>query len=76
MTDSRTSQPCSNHPDGETRVLLDPNAVRGWQQLFPGLSISEDGKLMAYGLSTAGSDWQEWKVRDVEKCEDLPSEMD
>ncbi len=28
--------------------------------------------MMAYGLSSAGSDWQEWKVRDIESGRDLP----
>ncbi|MBW4637138.1 MAG: prolyl oligopeptidase family serine peptidase [Gloeocapsa sp. UFS-A4-WI-NPMV-4B04] len=58
--------------DAEPRVLLDPNKLsEDGTVALSGLSISEDGNLMAYGLSTAGSDWQEWKVRDVEKCEDL-----
>jgi prolyl oligopeptidase len=49
-------------------VLLDPNKLsEDGTVALSGLSISEDGNLMAYGLSTAGSDWQEWKVRDVEK---------
>ena len=54
------------------RVLLDPN------QLSPdgtialvGYSISDDGNLMAYGLSASGSDWMEWKVRDVATGKDL-----
>jgi prolyl oligopeptidase len=41
--------------------------------LFLVLSISEDGNLMAYGLiHISGSDWNEWKVRDVETGVDLP----
>ena len=30
-----------------------------------GYSISDDGNLMAYGIAASGSDWNEWKVRDV-----------
>jgi prolyl oligopeptidase PreP (S9A serine peptidase family) len=30
-----------------------------------GSAVSDDAKLFAYGLATAGSDWQQWKVRDV-----------
>jgi len=40
-----------------------------------GIAISQDGELMAYGLSTSGSDWQEWKVRDVETGIDLPDQL-
>ncbi|MGA7932307.1 MAG: prolyl oligopeptidase family serine peptidase [Kovacikia sp.] len=58
--------------DDEPRVLLDPNTLSPDGTIaLSGLAISEDGKLMAYGLSTSGSDWQEWKVRQVETGEDL-----
>ena len=58
--------------DDKPRVLLDPNmlsedgtvALSGWE-------VSEDGKRMAYGLATSGSDWQEWRVRNVETGKDL-----
>ena len=36
-----------------------------------GFAVSEDGKYLAYGLSTSGSDWQEWKVREIETGNDL-----
>ena len=62
--------------DAEPRVLLDPNTLSADGTVaLSGLSISEDARLMAYGLSTAGSDWQEWKVRDVETGEDLPDHL-
>lgn len=52
--------------DAEPQVLLDPNKLSAEGTVaLAGYSISEDGNLMAYGISTAGSDWQEWKVRDV-----------
>jgi prolyl oligopeptidase len=55
------------------RVLLDPNKLStDGTVALSGLSISDDGKLMAYGLAGAGSDWQEWKFRSVETGEDLP----
>src|SRR5438477_273631 len=31
---------------------------------------------MAYGLATAGSDWQQWKVREVETGKDRPDLLD
>ncbi|NJR38655.1 MAG: S9 family peptidase [Leptolyngbyaceae cyanobacterium CSU_1_4] len=62
--------------DAEPKVLLDPNTLSGDGTVaLSGLSISEDARLMAYGLSTAGSDWQEWKVRDVETGEDLSDHL-
>ncbi|MFS8830176.1 prolyl oligopeptidase family serine peptidase, partial [Synechococcus sp. R8-2] len=33
------------------------------------------GRYLAYGLSCSGSDWQEWKVRDIETGEDLPDHL-
>jgi len=55
------------------RVLLDPNKLSTDGTIaLTGYSITDDGNLMAYGLSTAGSDWQDWKVRDIESGRDLP----
>ncbi|CAA9379332.1 MAG: Prolyl endopeptidase [uncultured Phycisphaerae bacterium] len=52
--------------DGEPRVLLDPNTLSpdGTVALTRAV-VSDDGRLMAYGLASAGSDWQEWRVREV-----------
>lgn len=62
--------------DAEPRVLLDPNKLSDDGTVaLSGLAISDNGKLLAYGLSTSGSDWQEWKVRDVETCEDLQDHL-
>ncbi|HAZ43214.1 MAG TPA: S9 family peptidase [Cyanobacteria bacterium UBA11369] len=62
--------------DGEPKVLLDPNKLSDDGTVaLSGIAISEDGNLMAYGLSTSGSDWQEWKVRDVETGEDLSEHL-
>jgi len=52
--------------DSEPRVLLDPNTLsQDGTVALTGTSISHDGTLLAYGLAAAGSDWQEWRVRDV-----------
>ena len=47
-------------------VLLDPNtfSVDGTVALS-GSEFSDDGSLLAYSVSSSGSDWQEWHVRDV-----------
>lgn len=57
-------------------VLLDPNTLSADGTVaLSGLSVSQNGKLLAYGLSTSGSDWQTWKVRDVETGKDLPDQI-
>jgi len=62
--------------DGEARVLLDPNTLSEDGTIaLSGIAISENGKLMAYGLSASGSDWQEWKIRDVETGKDLDEHL-
>ncbi|MCI0617980.1 prolyl oligopeptidase family serine peptidase [bacterium] len=54
------------------RVLLDPNQLSPDGTIaLAGYSISDGGNLMAYGLSASGSDWMEWKVRDVATGKDL-----
>jgi len=56
----------------EPRVLLDPNTLSKDGTVALGrYEVSGDGKYMAYGLSTAGSDWQKWKVRNIETGKDL-----
>jgi prolyl oligopeptidase len=55
------------------RVLLDPNtfSVDGTVALS-GSEFSDDGSLLAYSVSSSGSDWQEWHVRDVATGTDRP----
>ena len=56
----------------EPKVLLDPNQLSSDGTIaLTSYAISDDGKLMAYGLSSGGSDWMEWKVRNVETRHDL-----
>jgi prolyl oligopeptidase len=53
-------------------VLLDPNSLSSDGTVaLSGMSLTEDGKLMAYATSASGSDWMEWKVRDVATGKDL-----
>src|ERR1700736_6174396 len=59
------------------KQLLDPNTLaKDGTIALSGLEVSDDAKLLAYGLSTAGSDWQQWKVRDVETGKDRPDQLD
>jgi len=62
--------------DGEPRVVLDPNtwsedgtvALRGW-------TVSDDGRYLAYGRSSAGSDWSEWLLLNLETGEAMPDHL-
>lgn len=57
----------------EPHLLLDPNtlstdgtvALTSWEP-------STDGKWLAYSTSSSGSDWQTWRLRNTDTCEDLP----
>ncbi len=54
------------------RVLLDPNTLRAdGTAALAGSYPSRDGKLLAYGIADAGSDWTEWHVRDIDTGKDL-----
>ena len=49
------------------RVLIDPNLLSADGTVaLNQLAVSEDGRLVAYATSDAGSDWVTWRVRDVE----------
>jgi prolyl oligopeptidase len=55
------------------RVLLDPNTLsKDGTIALNGFRVSDNGKMLAYGLSSSGSDWVEWHFRDVETGKDLP----
>src|SRR5438876_11172251 len=47
------------------RLLLDPNLLStDGTVALSGTAVSDDGRFLAYSLSTSGSDWQELHVRD------------
>lgn len=73
--DGKQNQPILyvQEEEGEPRVLVDPNPLSkdGTVTLdwwFPG----PEGKLIAYGLSSSGSEQSTLRVRDVETGKDLP----
>ena len=62
--------------DGVAKEVLDPNTLStDGTVALSGTQVSNDGKLLAYSLSASGSDWQEWKVRDVETGKDLSDHL-
>jgi len=58
--------------DAAPEVLLDPNTLSADGTVaLSGLTFSDDGSKAAYAVSAAGSDWLEWRVRDVASARDL-----
>ena len=58
---------------GKPELLLDPNSLTAdGTAALSGTSFSRNGKLLAYAISRNGSDWTEFRVRDVESGRDLP----
>ena len=61
---------------GKPRALLDPNTLSpDGTVALSGTAVTQNGKLLAYGLASAGSDWQEWKVREIASGKDLSEDL-
>jgi prolyl oligopeptidase len=59
--------------NAQPTVALDPNSLSaGVKLIVTGYVPARDGRLLAYGVSEAGSDWTEWRVRDLNTGKDLP----
>lgn len=62
--------------DDEPTILLDPNTLSEDGTIaLSGLAISKNAQYLAYGLSTSGSDWVEWKVKEIETGKDLSDHL-
>jgi prolyl oligopeptidase len=58
--------------DDQPVVALDPNTLsKDGTVALTGTVASRDGKYLAYGIASGGSDWQEWHVRDLATGKDL-----
>jgi len=63
--------------EGSPKVLLDPNTLSADGTVaISGLSITDDGRLAAYSVADAGSDWVKWYVREVETGKDLSDRVE
>ena len=63
-------------PDGDPTVLLDPNTLSSDGTVALGsTSFSEDGTMMAYTLSSGGSDWRTVHVLRVDQADGTPSPL-
>lgn len=66
----------TTEPGTAGKVLLDPNTLsKDGTVALRETAISDDGRLFAYALSDAGSDWQIWHVRNVDTGADLADEI-
>ena len=62
-----------NAPPVKENILIDPHVFDpNGKVAISGLGFSHDGSKVAYGISKGGSDWVEWRVRDVATGADLP----
>ncbi|MGC6427255.1 MAG: prolyl oligopeptidase family serine peptidase [Akkermansiaceae bacterium] len=62
--------------DATPTVLLDPNKLSDDGTIaLKSYDISPDGKFMAYSISKSGSDWVEWKVREIASGTDLKDHL-
>lgn len=58
------------------QVVLDPNGFsKDGTIAMTGMAVTRDGKLLAYGTSGGGSDWQEWQIRDLNTGKDLADKI-
>jgi len=66
----------ASSPRGAARVLLDPNTLRAdGTEALSTTALSDDGTMLAYGVASGGSDWQEFRVREVATGRDLPDRL-
>jgi prolyl oligopeptidase len=57
----------------EPALVLDPNTLSSDGTLIvTDYVAARDGQHLAYGVSVAGSDWTDWRLRDLESGKDLP----
>src|SRR6266704_2979968 len=55
----------------DPETLLDPNVLsEDGTVALSTLAVSDDGRLLAYGTSASGSDWEEFRVRDIAEGRD------
>ncbi len=62
---------------GEAKELLDPNTLRADGTVaLQSISVTQDGKLLAYALAEAGSDLEKIHVKEVASGKELPDVVD
>ncbi len=62
--------------DGAPRVLIDANTLSADGTVaVTSIAPSPDGKWLGYGLATGGSDWNEFKLREIATGRDAPDHI-
>jgi prolyl oligopeptidase len=60
----------------EPSILLDPNSWSADGTIaLSGSAFSDDGRYVAYGVQDAGSDWNTWKIMEIESGKILDDEL-
>ena len=58
-------------------VAIDPNLLsKDGTVALTGTKVSRNGRYLAYGVAVAGSDWQQWQVRDLTSGKDLVDKIE
>ena len=61
---------------GKPEVLIDPNTFsKDGSTPLTVFSVSRDARYAVYGKSTGGSDWQEYRVMDLQTRKELPETL-
>lgn len=57
-------------------ILLDPNTLSSDGTVaLSSYEVSPDGRYLAYSTSASGSDWVEWRIREISSGKDLPDHL-
>ncbi len=65
-----------DHLNDDPQVVINPNRLSADGTIaISRASLSFDGRLLAYGLSQSGSDWQTIKIRRVDSGQDYPETL-
>lgn len=62
--------------DTAPAILLDPNTLSSDGTVaLSSYEVSPDGRYLAYSTSASGSDWVEWRIREISSGKDLPDHL-